>query len=437
MYNILDYGAKTDGTLCTRQIQKAIDECFMNGGGEVVIPEGIFLTGGIRLRSNVTLHFLKNAVLKGSVNPDDYFDYLEDEVEPIPEKEKESKVVSAMLQANGASVYPYSRWNNAVIRAINAENIAIIGEEGSGIDGQNCYDEQGEENYRGPHGINIWFCENIKLVGYTLKDIGNWAHAIQNSKQISAENITVLGGHDGFDIRTCDNITITGCKFYTGDDAIAGFDNINVRIKDCTLNSSCSAMRFGGNDIIVENCTVSAPNKYGFRGSLSYENKKCRAQTNADNSRFNCLNAFLYYCDYRANIRKTPGNILIKNCILKNVDSVFAHIFGHVWACNRSLSDITFENCVFDGVCEFIKIECDKDEPITFKMKNCVISARDGAEDGLFMAAHDFKHIILENVVVSGYTNPQIMYSSDGEITLKNTPGVIAVKGEKKVYRKG
>ena len=38
VYNILDYGAKADGTLCTNQIQKAINDCFLNGGGEVVTP---------------------------------------------------------------------------------------------------------------------------------------------------------------------------------------------------------------------------------------------------------------------------------------------------------------------------------------------------------------------------------------------------------------
>ena len=64
-YNIQAYGAVSGGGLCTAQIQKAIDDCFLQGGGEVIIPEGRFLTGGIRLRSNVTLHLQKNAVLLG------------------------------------------------------------------------------------------------------------------------------------------------------------------------------------------------------------------------------------------------------------------------------------------------------------------------------------------------------------------------------------
>ena len=62
--NIIDFGAASNTCeLQTKNIQNAIDECFTRGGGEVVVPEGVFMTGGIRLRSNVALHLLKNAVL--------------------------------------------------------------------------------------------------------------------------------------------------------------------------------------------------------------------------------------------------------------------------------------------------------------------------------------------------------------------------------------
>ena len=67
IFNILDFGAKPNAEeLQTDKIQKAIDKCFEMGGGEIVIPEGVFMTGGIRLRSNMPLHLMKNAVLKGS-----------------------------------------------------------------------------------------------------------------------------------------------------------------------------------------------------------------------------------------------------------------------------------------------------------------------------------------------------------------------------------
>ena len=71
--NIKDFGAVESESLQTEKIQSAIDHVFLQGGGEVQIPGGTYLTGGIRLRSNITLHFLEGAILKGSQNPEDYY----------------------------------------------------------------------------------------------------------------------------------------------------------------------------------------------------------------------------------------------------------------------------------------------------------------------------------------------------------------------------
>lgn len=81
--SITDFGAVPDGELQTAKIQAAIDACFRRGGGEVRVPAGTFRTGGIRLRSRVTLRLLRGAVLRGSRNPEDYFGYLADTVEPL------------------------------------------------------------------------------------------------------------------------------------------------------------------------------------------------------------------------------------------------------------------------------------------------------------------------------------------------------------------
>ena len=84
--NIKDFGACENEALQTRAIQEAIDTVFLAGGGEVQIPCGTYLTGGIRLRSNITLHLLEGAILKGSQNPEDYYScYTCDKVEPLEE----------------------------------------------------------------------------------------------------------------------------------------------------------------------------------------------------------------------------------------------------------------------------------------------------------------------------------------------------------------
>src|SRR5665647_962780 len=55
-FSIIKYGAKGDGvTDCTQAFKNAIEACNQAGGGRVVVPKGVFLTGAIHLKSNVNL----------------------------------------------------------------------------------------------------------------------------------------------------------------------------------------------------------------------------------------------------------------------------------------------------------------------------------------------------------------------------------------------
>ena len=66
VFNITTYGARSDSkTINTSAIQKAIDACHASGGGTVLVPEGVFVTGSVRLKSRVTLKIAKDAILRG------------------------------------------------------------------------------------------------------------------------------------------------------------------------------------------------------------------------------------------------------------------------------------------------------------------------------------------------------------------------------------
>lgn len=155
--NIIDYGAVSSVEINqSKAIQAAIDACWKDGGGEVIVPEGQYLTGDIRLRSNITLHLQRNAQLIGSRDPMDYFNHLKDTCEPLSADRITNAPYVHLSTIHGETEYednkkeyrfkriPASRWNNALIRAIDAKNIAIIGEEGSLISGSNCFDAEGE-----------------------------------------------------------------------------------------------------------------------------------------------------------------------------------------------------------------------------------------------------------------------------------------------------
>ena len=76
VYNVVDYGAKGDGvTLDTKAIQSAINAAAVKGG-KVVFPGGVYLSGTLFLKSNVTLEISEGAVLLGSTNIKDYPDTI-------------------------------------------------------------------------------------------------------------------------------------------------------------------------------------------------------------------------------------------------------------------------------------------------------------------------------------------------------------------------
>src|SRR3982750_3048673 len=70
---ITKFGVSTDTTkLNTEAIQNVINNASENGGGTIVIPKGVFLTGALFFKPNTKLHLLEGAVLKGSDHIADY-----------------------------------------------------------------------------------------------------------------------------------------------------------------------------------------------------------------------------------------------------------------------------------------------------------------------------------------------------------------------------
>lgn len=432
--NILDFGAKTDNTLQTKPIQDAIDKVFLLGGGEVQIPAGTFLTGSIRLRSNVTLHLLESAILKGSQNPEDYFScYADDTVEPLSLDKITDAPYVHLSDIIGETEYdesdpryrfrrlPGSRWNNALIRAIDGENIAIIGENGSYIDGNNCFDEIGEELYRGPHAITFFNCKNINFDGYSIRNSANWAHNMLFCENITMKNVKVYAGHDGFDAFTSKNITIADCDFYTGDDCVAGFGNVNVLIENCKMNSSCSAMRFGGTNVLVKNCKMYGPGEYAFRGRMSNEEKRACAPSPTPGR--NMLSAFTYYADFSMPIPQIPENIVIKDCVFENVDRFIHYNFSgnETWQRYRPMKNVKFENIKATNVAMAMNVYGRADLPFELCLKNVEISVRENADvETLIKTAH-CKRIILENVKTENFNgNSLVLSKTDGEFIFDN-----------------
>lgn len=392
------------GGLMTAEIQKAIDDCFLSGGGRIVLTEGLYLTGGLRLRSNCTLYLCSGATLKGTRNIEDYNILDGDTVEPVNEDYKTDVL---WTPPNKRTTFDHitkvaGTWNNALIRILDAHDVAIIGEEGSVIDGSDPYDPKGEEYYRGPHGIAYHYSHNLYFEGYTIKNTGNWAHIGYKSQNIEYKNLEVLGGHDGIHNSSCDHFTIEDCGFYTGDDCIAGFDNYDVKVTNCVINSACSGLRFGGTDVLIEKCRFFGPAKYFFRGSLSLEDKR-DGNPAPKTGRTNMLALFTYYCDFTLDVRRMPGNFVIRDCTVENCDRFLHFDFTgtHTWQKNKPLTSVSFENIEAKGISMPFNAYGDPENPLTLTLKNCGIAfstETDCAIRGGNFALVDVKDSVFENI---------------------------------------
>ncbi len=431
IFSVLDYGAKANlDKVQTEAFQKALDECFLSGGGEVVVPEGTYIIGDIRIRSNTVFHLMENAVLLGSRNPQDYFHINNDTIEPLPEKENTMArwyyPQEWIAMGGGFKKHLYtagSRWNYGLIRAVYAENIAIIGEKGSKIDGRNVYDPDGEENYRGPHAINMHFCKNVKFEGYTIENASNWAHFVCRSENIVFNNLTVLAGHDALHTRACSNVLIDSCTLITGDDAVAGFDNLDVVIRNCEISSACSAFRYGGNNILVENCNVYGPCKYQFRGSFTPEEKAVGAVV-SENGRNNMLSFWTNFVTDDLPVRKPAGNICIRNCTVKNADRMLhLNLSGNEpWQRGTPPTDISFENIRIENVKMGLVAYGIENSPMVLNLKNIEYSFCEGYEETPLMRVAYCDEINFDNVKISNYKGKSLIrtWSNNVKVNTKD-----------------
>lgn len=251
-FNVLDHGARGDGlTPDTAAINAAVVAAGKAGGGTVLLPPGRYITGTIRLLSHVTLFLDAGARLIGTTNLSQY-------QQPTPP--------DFMPEAR------MGKWHRALIIAEDAEDVTIAG--AGTIDGNKVFDPTGEERMRGPHTIVFVNCRQFTIRDVTLLDSANYAVFFQVSDQVEIRNVVFRGGWDGVHFRgapghDCHDVNIVGCRFYTGDDSIAGRYWNRVVISDCIVNSSCNGIRLIGpaRHLTVHNCLFYGPGDQPHRTS--------------------------------------------------------------------------------------------------------------------------------------------------------------------------
>lgn len=173
--NIQDYGAKGNGKILnTKAFNEAIHACAKQGGGIVIVPAGIFLTGTIHLQSHVSLFLEEGAVIKGVRELKEYMPYISPE-----ERGKNDNSDK-------------HNWNRALLLGVGIEDVTISGK--GIIDGDHVQDPNGEEKMRGPHTILFGESRNITLSGITVVHAANYAFMAYEIENATFRNITIKEG---------------------------------------------------------------------------------------------------------------------------------------------------------------------------------------------------------------------------------------------------
>ncbi len=264
IYNILDYGAVADSvTNNAAAIQQAIDAASEKGG-QVYVPAGTFLSGTIRLKSNIDFHLSAGAVLLCSCDEKEILSFRD---LYGPEEEV---------------------WNGGCfLFAYHAHNITISGE--GTIQGQGYklfIDDQADGEFHecplniAPFRPRTTFLEDVtdlKIKDITIRDAASWSLHMAGCRRVMVHNIKILNNHrgannDGIDPDCCKDVVINDCLVETGDDAIVvkttqlmtkkyGASE-NIVISNCVLTSRDSGVKIGTEthgdirNIIISNCIM-------------------------------------------------------------------------------------------------------------------------------------------------------------------------------------
>jgi len=234
-FNVRDYGAAGDGKHMDSQgINKAIEAAASTGGGTVYLPAGSYLSGSIRLKSNITLLIGQGATLVAA-DPGAGIPY--DEPEPAD---------NDLYQDFG-----HSHFHNSLIWGDHLENISIIGTGTIFGKGLARNGRKGDQNPN--KSISLKWCKNVLIRDITIAHGGWFGILATGVDNLTIDNIKEDTNRDGMDIDCCHYVHISNCKVNTPlDDGICLKSSYALNVLRSTEN------------VTITNCIVSGYDEGSF-----------------------------------------------------------------------------------------------------------------------------------------------------------------------------
>ncbi len=245
--DVTRFGAiANDANIDDTAIARVIGQCA-HRGGQVLVPVGVFLTGGVELKSNMELHLAGGAILRGAP----------------------SLVQYRLLATND------NDRKRGVVVGINVPNVAITGQGTIDGAGKPFHTPNAE---RPDFSLGLFGCSNVSVRNVTLIDPSKYHVTANTCSNMVFDGITILAdmlapNSDGLQLRDTSDVRISNCRIETGDDAIvlkSGNRMIErISISNCALKSDDAAFKFGtGSEpgirhVNVSNVTITG-SRYGI-----------------------------------------------------------------------------------------------------------------------------------------------------------------------------
>lgn len=303
--SVEEYGAKPGIHVSnTKAFNEAIESVSGKGGGKVIIPEGIWYTGPIQLRSHVELHLERGAYVYFQYNKEEYplikTNYEGNDriraTSPIYAYDQEDIAITGdgIIDGQGELWRPQKKmklteaqWNKLTQTGVTEGGMWYPSQ--SSYDGMHNPDiKPDEENsleraekyydfYR-PVMVSLIRCKRVLIDGVTLMNSPAWNLHPLFCEHLTINKVTIRNpwhaqNGDGLDLESCRFVNILDSSFDVGDDAIclkAGKNEIArktifpteyVTIKGCTVYHGHGGLVVGSEmsrsvrNIVVENCT--------------------------------------------------------------------------------------------------------------------------------------------------------------------------------------
>ena len=270
-FSITDYGAIGNGqTLNTAAFEKAISACNAAGGGTVLIPPGLWLTGPITLQSNVNLHASRGALI---IFTTDHSQYIGDDGRmrlPLSGNKLENVGITGegIYDGGGDTWRPLKKSKAAP--ALWADLVKAGGTVSA--DGSMYMPSKDKSR---PTMVSVQNSINVLIDGPTFKNSPQFALNPRNCTNMIIRNVTINNEYyaqngDGIDLSSCVNTVIYRCTVNAGDDGIcmkssggrsdSSASLRNIIIADCIVYHAHGGFVIGSNtdadmqNVYVTNC---------------------------------------------------------------------------------------------------------------------------------------------------------------------------------------